>query len=163
LCAVRAAHLKELIRRYKFEHARDAYKPIAAAIVTALPSPLADYVVVPVPTVAAHVRERSFDHTLLVAKQVAKLRGLPFARLLERTKNVRQVGASRHVRAEVAQSIVLRKQLTQPLKILLIDDVCTTVATLNACAQVLSDAGATEVSAAVAAWQAPSSDTKKDR
>lgn len=152
--------LKDLIHRYKFEHARAACKPIARIITTSLLD-LADWTVVPVPTVAAHIRERSYDHTLLIAKQVARLANLPLERPLERGKNMRQVGADRKARAAVAESIELGRS-PKAKKILLIDDVCTTGATLNACAALLIKAGATEVRAAVAAWQ-PAPDTKKDR
>jgi ComF family protein len=152
--------IKDLIHRFKFEHARDAYKPLAAIITTSLPN-LTGWTVVPVPTVAAHIRERSYDHTLLIAKQVARVLNLPLERPLARSKNVRQVGADRTSRAAIAESIELAR-LPKAAKILLIDDVCTTGATLNACALLLKQAGVTEVRGVVAAWQ-PNSNTKKDR
>lgn len=154
--------LKDLIHKYKFEHARDAYKPIAATIADILPSLDSDWSIVPVPTVASHIRERSYDHAKLVARQVAKLKGVQFAALLERTKNTRQVGATRVERTAVAASIAL-KRAPDARKILLIDDVCTTGATLSACAEILKRAGAREVCAVVAAWQPSKKDTKKDR
>lgn len=155
--------LKELVHRYKFDHARAAHVPLALAISNVLPSLKKDWVVVPVPTVAQHARQRSYDHARLLAKQLAKQQGLGFAELLVRTKNVRQVGANRRDRAGVAETIELRKPGKYPVKILLIDDVCTTGATLSACAKILKDAGALEVRAAVAAWQPHAPDTKKDR
>lgn len=154
--------VKELIRHFKFEHARDAYKPLATLITTSLPTLDDEWSVVAVPTVAAHIRERSYDHTLLIARQVARSLGMPLERPLERSKNTRQVGADRQARAAIAGSIVLRRA-PKARKILLIDDVCTTGATLSACAVLLAAAGVTEVRAAVAAWQSPSPDTKKDR
>lgn len=153
--------VKALIQRFKFEHARDAYKPVGTFLTTPLPDFDSEWVVVPVPTVAAHIRERSYDHTLLIAKQVAETLRLSLERPLERSKNMRQVGADRKARAAVAESIVPRRPL-KAKKILLVDDVCTTGATLNACAQLLFTLGATELRAGVAAWQ-PRPDTKKDR
>jgi len=156
-----AGAVKDLIHRFKFEHARDAYKPVATFLTTPLPDFNGEWAVVAVPTVAAHIRERSYDHTLLIAKQVAKSLGLSLERPLERSKNTRQVGADRKARAAVAESIVPRRPL-RAKKILLVDDVCTTGATLNACAHLLVTLGATEVRAAVAAWQSRP-DTKRDR
>jgi ComF family protein len=162
VCASYSGQVKELIRRFKFEHARDAYKPVAALLVSPLPAFNDEWAVVPVPTVSAHIRERSYDHTLLIAKQVAKALNMPLERPLERSKNVRQVGADRKARLAVAESIAVRRPLAAK-RILLIDDVCTTGATLNACAQRLVALGVVEVRAAVAAWQSPRPDTKKDR
>ena len=152
--------VKELVRRFKFDHVRAAYKPIATLIVRSLPSPLTGWTVVPVPTVASHMRQRGYDHAHLVAKEVARLTHLPYLQALERTRNMRQVGATRQERAEVAESIALRR-LPQNTRVLLIDDVCTTGATLKACAALLHKAGAQEVRAAVAAWQPPMSEHEK--
>jgi len=149
----------ELIHRFKFDHARDAYKPLAQLITTPLPD-LADLTVVPVPTVAPHIRQRSYDHTRLIAKEVARLTKLPLANALERTQNAQQIGRTRAERQEIAESIGVCN--TPPTRILLIDDVCTTGATLQACAAALKKAGAIEVVAAVVAWQPPST-KKKDR
>lgn len=151
--------MAELIHRFKFDHARDAYKPLALAITAPLPD-LTGFTVVPVPTIAPHIRQRSYDHTLLIAQEVARLKKLPFARSLERTKNTQQIGRTRTERQGIAESIAVRH--TSKVKILLIDDVCTTGATLQACAQALKQAGAQQVVAAVAAWQPPSG-KKKDR
>jgi len=150
----------ELIHRFKFDHARDAYKPLAQLIATPLPD-LAGFIVVPVPTIAPHIRQRSYDHTVLIAKEVARIIQLPFARSLERIKNIQQIGRTRPERQGIAASIGVRTQ--PPAKVLLIDDVCTTGATLQACAEVLKKAGATEVVAAAAAWQSPDNTKKKDR
>lgn len=150
----------ELIHRYKFDHARAAYKPLARLLAAPLPR-LSGFTVVPVPTIAPHVRQRSYDHSLLLAKEVARLARLPLARTLERVKNTQQIGRTRKERQAIAESIGVRGRA--PQKILLIDDVCTTAATLNACAVALAKAGATEVVAAVVAWQPPKNDMKKDR
>ena len=149
--------MAELIKRFKFDHARAAYQPLATAIVSTLPHLGTDWVVVAVPTATNHVRQRSFDHTRLVARRVAQLCNVPYVSALQRVQNTRQVGATRAERLQQAQAAVALRPRTRIAgkKVVLIDDVCTTGATLQACAAVLTNAGATEVWGAVAAWQPP--------
>jgi len=154
--------IKELVRRFKFDHARAAYKPLATLIATSLPFFATGWTVVPVPTVAAHIRQRGYDHALLMAKEVAKQKNLPLQRLLRRSRDNRQVGANRAERQAQSKGVFESKNAAGK-RIVLIDDVCTTGATLTAAAAALKSAGATEVQAAVVAWQQPKLYKKKDR
>jgi competence protein ComFC len=155
--------VKELIHRFKFDHARDAYKPVATIIASSLPAFTGDWLVVPIPTVAAHIRQRSYDQALLIAKEVARQKSLRMQRLLRRAHDTRQVGATRAQRVAQAATVFEVAGTPKAAKILLIDDVCTTGATLMAAAKVLKSAGITEVWAATAAWQPPKTHKKKDR
>ena len=155
--------IKELVHRFKFDHARAAYKPLATLIATSLPSFSAEWVVVPVPTVAAHIRTRGYDHALLIAKEVARQKGISLQTVLRRARDHRQVGANRAERHRQARDVFEVRRAFTAKKVLLIDDVCTTGATLSAAAAVLTAAGAVEVWGAVAAWQQPKLHKKKDR
>jgi predicted amidophosphoribosyltransferase len=78
--------------------------------------------------------------------------------LLRRARDSRQVGVDRRERAtQAAQAFYVAGKL--PVRpIMLVDDVCTTGATLNAAAALLRAAGAaTEVHAVVCAWRPPAS------
>lgn len=145
----------ELLQYFKFERNKDLYKPLAQAISNALPHLAANTLVVPLPTANTRIRQRGYDQTLLLAKEVARLRGLQVALPLGRISNSRQVGATRKERQAQAK---LAYHVTRPAAvkgghILLVDDICTTGASLNAAARLLHKAGAVRVEAAVVAWQ----------
>jgi ComF family protein len=147
--------LKALITQFKFEHARAAYKPLAAFLMCALPHFDNSWVVVAIPTIPAHVRRRSYDHAALLAREVARVKGLRNVRALVRQHDARQVGATRQQRAESACGAFSARGNIAGKKVLIIDDVCTTGATLQSAAATLKAAGAAEVWGAVAAWQPP--------
>jgi ComF family protein len=106
--------------------------------------------IVPVPLHVERERERGFNQATLLARALAKLSGLP----LDEWSLVRTVHASRHragmdarARRKTVESAfrVERPRLIEGERILLIDDVFTTGATVSACAQALKDAGARDV------------------
>ncbi len=110
-----------------------------------------EYIVVPVPTATARIRERGFDHTDLLARDIAlklKLRNINSLRRLGQT---RQLGAKREERlAQLADSFAVKNQrLVQGRNILLIDDVVTTGGTMIAATKALRAADAKSVDAAI--------------
>ncbi len=107
--------------------------------------------IIPVPTIAKHRRQRSFDHTKLIAQELSRFSGTPQADLLQRTDNKTQVGARKSERSsQVLRSTKLRADVSALAKgknILLIDDVITTGATVFASSTALKSAGAKSVAA----------------
>ena len=101
------------------------------------------------------MRQRGFDHAWLLAKEVARQKRVPALRALQRARNTQQKGANRSTRLRQAQGSFTARGVVTGKKVLVIDDVCTTGATLLAVADVLCAAGAAEVWGAVAAWQPP--------
>ena len=87
--------LRELIDRFKFERVRGAYLPLAELLDTTLPAFPSEVTVVPIPTIAPHVRVRGYDQTALVARRFARLRKLPYVPMLQRATNSVQRGANR--------------------------------------------------------------------
>lgn len=144
------------VKRFKFAGARAAAELLGQAVAAQLPILDSETIIAPIPTVSAHVRERGYDHALLLAKEVGRLCDLPVVRLLSREHDARQVGASKRQRFAQAATAFRAKQLEQPRPVLLIDDVITTGATLMAAAEAVMKAGATSVNAAVIAKQAAS-------
>ncbi len=114
-----------------------------------------EVVVVPLPTISRHVRERGFDHTWLLAKKLAKLKGWKAERILERRNKTVQVGANEAKRKEQASKAygVAKKWLERGLDAnrtyLLIDDVWTTGASMEAAIAAMRAAGAKKIAAAV--------------
>ena len=110
-----------------------------------------DVVLVPVPLHRRRLAARRFNQAALLSGALAKLSGHPHAPLmLARTKATpKQKGMSaRGRRLNVAGAFAMRRgQEARGARIVLIDDVLTTGATLTACARVLRRAGAMSVEA----------------
>ena len=117
-------------------------------------------ILVPVALHASRARARGFNQSALLARELGLARDLPALDLLRRTRRTPpQVGLSlkerrRNVRAAFAVNEALwRNHKGAGARILLIDDVFTTGATLDECARVLRDAGAGAVAALTVARQ----------
>lgn len=144
--ADRRDHLRRLIGNFKFTNAKSAYKPLADLLDSHLPELPGNTIIVPIPTVSSHIRQRGYDHMLLVARQFGKLRKTPLDTGLYRTNTTQQRSASREQRINQAKTAFACKRSLDPAKIyLLVDDVVTTGATIKYAAQTLKDNGATSV------------------
>lgn len=139
---------RQLLHSYKFQRARAAAATLGQSIAEALPYLPADTTVTYVPTATKRMRMRGYDHAELVAQSVASLKNLPFQRLVARQTQSRQVGANRSVRLKQLEG-AFRLVDEVPERVLIVDDVVTTGATLEAMAVLLRRAGARDVSAAV--------------
>ncbi len=150
----RVGTLQRLIGLYKFERVRSAYKDLGDLLLATVPDLPANVVIVPVPTVASHIRQRGYDHTLLLARYIARKRQLPLRRLLVRVTKTKQRQASAAVReAQAKAAFAVRGDVAKNTVYLLVDDVITTGATVKYAAKALKDAGATQIWAAVVARQ----------
>jgi len=141
---------KEVVHRLKFGRASAAANSIAEAMLPRLPRGH-QYLVTHLPTATSRVRMRGYDQAGLIAKHIAGRLELPYDSLLTREGQSRQVGQKRSSRqGQMAGAFVPNKVgRIQGKHILLIDDVLTTGATLEAAGLVLREAGAARVSAAV--------------
>jgi ComF family protein len=106
--------------------------------------------VVPVPLHPARERERGFNQAAVLARELARATGLP----VDEHTVVRRVQTERHRRGMDAaarrESVAGAFEVRQPKQIagrrvLLVDDVFTTGATVSECAAVLKSAGVTDV------------------
>lgn len=105
-------------------------------------------VLVPVPLHRAKQRERGFNQSELLSSAVAARSDLPVAKALERIRPTQsQTGLAKKERIRnVAEAFRIRKNTSIKGKVvLLVDDVATTGATLNACATACRQAGARQV------------------
>lgn len=144
---------KTLIWQMKFGRQRSHAKLFGNYLAQTLPFLSEETVVVSIPTSAKRVRMRGFDQAKLIAQTFAQKRGLNYMNLLQRTSNVDLIGKSRLERRKVmAKSIsVSEHSILQGSSVILIDDVLTTGATLEAAAGILRQVGAKHVDAAVVA------------
>jgi ComF family protein len=127
----RSDGLKELIDRYKFDRARAGAAILASLLDEAMPQLPTDTVVTYIPDIASHRRQRGYDHMALVAKLLARRRSYPCRPLLVRETSLSQRGASKVERAK-RQAGAFRVDETIDSPTLLIDDIYTTGATINA-------------------------------
>jgi ComF family protein len=135
--------IQRLIDSYKFSYQLTAYRSLADLLHDGLPELPSGVVVVPIPTVSSHIRQRGYDHTRLIARHFATKRHLAVAQPLIRATNSRQRGANARQRATQAKAaFVCHEQLDPEKTYLLIDDVVTTGATIRYAAKTLIDAGA---------------------
>lgn len=138
-----AGALKHLIAVSKFDSVKAGCDVQARLLDTALPSLPINTVVVAVPTIARHIRRRRYGHAERIASQLANRRHLAYRQLIGRRRQLVQRGAGRRVRIEQAeQSYRLNASLTPDTNYLLIDDVYTTGATIEAIVKLFLEAGA---------------------
>ncbi len=137
----------ELVRLLKYGRATSAVSVLADAIAAAAP---AAQLVTWVPATPARRRERGFDQAELLAAAVARRLGLKARRLLRRTDDRAQTARDRRGRLAGPTLAGRGGRAGRHKTVLVIDDVCTTGATLGAAALCLRRAGASRVVALVA-------------
>lgn len=151
---VRKGGLQRLIGLYKFERTIEARRPLAELLDKVLPVLPVETIIIPVPTTQSRIRERGYDHMLLIARTLAKRRGLQYKQLIRRKANTKQRQASARKRLSQARDAFIVSGGVDPaVPYLVIDDVMTTGATAKYTTKVLKDAGANHVWLAVIARQ----------
>jgi ComF family protein len=145
---------RRAIHRLKFSGWRDVAAAMADAMAAVGPPAAAD-VVTWVPLARGRRAERGYDQARALAVALAHRLDLPAARLLRRSvatdPQARRSGAERRT----AMRGVFRAVRAVPDRVLLVDDVLTTGATLAAAAEALCAGGAHEVHALAAARSLP--------
>jgi ComF family protein len=101
--------------------------------------------IVAVPADPRRERRRGFDHAALIARALARRSGRPVGACLQRPSAPRQLGAGRAARIARASRMAPTVRKTAPARVVLVDDVHTTGATLDACARALRQGGAETV------------------
>jgi len=132
---------------------------LLAALVSRQPQEFAADAVVPVPLDRGRLRERGYNQADLIAKPLARLLGVPFrSYLLVRTRpRPNQLRLTRRERWETVRGAYATQETAQvdKLRVLLVDDVFTTGATLDACSRALRRAGAARVACLTVARALP--------
>jgi predicted amidophosphoribosyltransferase len=130
---------RDALLALKFSAARPLAGVMAAQIAAGAPL-RRQATLVAVPPHPQRRRARGFDPAELIATALARRSGLPLARMLRRGRGrSRQLGASRAARRDPA-NLDFSCRGPAPADVVLVDDVHTTGATLNACAQALRHA-----------------------
>jgi len=142
--------MRQAIHQLKYRNLRALAEPLAKLLNDYLSiNPVPGEVLVPVPLHQKRLRERGYNQSSLLAKELGKLTNLPVVDdCLIRQRHAPPQARSSTVeerRSNVAGAFVCRDHRLQDKQVLLIDDVSTSGATLDACAAALKAAGATSV------------------
>jgi predicted amidophosphoribosyltransferase len=127
----------------KYRNSRSALDELTRWAVMQLPDEVAAEVAVVTwaPTTSRRRRERGFDQAQLLARNIARALHRPTRRLLRRVDGAAQTGRSREQRLRGPQFV---GRSTSDI-VLVVDDVCTTGATLSSAAKTLLEIGAPRV------------------
>ena len=142
--------MRQAIHQLKYRNLRALAEPLAKLLNDYLATnPIPGEVLVPVPLHQKRLRERGYNQSRLLAKELGKLTNLPVVDdCLIRQRHAPPQARSSTVeerRRNVAGAFVCRDHRLQDKQVLLIDDVSTSGATLDAGAAALKTARATSV------------------
>jgi ComF family protein len=142
---------RQLVHIMKFKYSGEAADTIATELMNTLPALAPETIVVPVPTITSHIRQRGLDHAARIAKQIAIAKGLAYVPALIRMTQTRQVGSTRHRRLTQMQDAfrIRSSYVLTNTPVLLVDDVLTTGATIESAARELKKAGVKTVDAVI--------------
>lgn len=150
----RSGLLDTIIHEYKYDSVRAFAKPLADLLNSRLPNLSLNTFIVPLPTATNHIRARGLDHTYKIASYLAKLRHYQIARILLRDQNTTQVGSTRTTRltqAEKAYRLNPKIKINPSAAYILLDDIWTTGASMEAAIKKLRNAGAQNIIVALLA------------
>jgi len=142
--------IRQAVYQMKYQNVRVLARPLAELMGDYLGvNPLPAEILVPVPLHQKRLRERGFNQSALLAQELGKLTDLAVEEgCLIRTRHSTPQARTSSVderRRSVADAFACRGEKLQGKQILLIDDVSTSGATLDACALKLKASGAKSV------------------
>lgn len=147
--------LKRAVYQFKYRQKRKLALPLADLMHHyLLENPLPAELIVPVPLHMDRLRERGYNQAALLARELSERSGLPLeegclVRIRETAPQVALKAEER--RKNVRGAFRGQGEKLRDRQVLLIDDVSTTGATLEACAEALHERGARSVWALVLA------------
>ncbi len=146
--------LREAIHRFKYRNDINLDRPLARMLADRIISANVPVdLVLPVPLHRDRLVQRSYNQSALLAKRIARALGAAYR--FDRLARIRQGAPQKEMAArERSENVKKSFALRQPLageRVLLVDDVMTTGATVRECARTLLAGGAASVHVAVLA------------
>ena len=146
--------VRRLLQQFKYEQAiwlrADLAELLAACVYADMDADSFD-LVVPVPLYPGRLRRRTYNQAALLAKELSRRIGVPFMNhVLSRTRDTStqtELNAREREQNVAGAFSVDKEAWVKGRRLLLVDDVMTTGATLNACAHALKAAGTADVQA----------------
>lgn len=142
--------IRNAIHSLKYRKLRALAVPLSELLWEHLMTETTTYdILVPVPLHPARVRERGYNQSALLARELGKKAQLPtnekaLLRIKDSLPQAKARSADERMR-NVMDAFACTGNEFSGLRVLLLDDVCTTGATLEACAIALKKAGASSV------------------
>jgi ComF family protein len=140
--------LRAAIHAFKYAHRPELAEPLGTLLNEYLGGyPLPADALVAIPLHPARERARGYNQSLLLARALGQRHNLPvWDDVLTRTRHTRpQVELDAAHRRENVQAAFAAAERVSGARILLIDDVCTTGATMDACGLALKAQGAKSI------------------
>jgi ComF family protein len=140
--------LREAVHQLKYRRVRRIAGPLGALMAEhVIAQPAAVDAVLAIPLHSARLAERGFNQAEALAREIANLLDLPLidAGLMRVRATEQQARLDARARADNMRGAFAWRGAAPPRRLLLVDDVLTTGATMGACAIVLRDAGAEAV------------------
>ena len=142
--------IRQAVHKLKYDNIRALAEPLAVFLYNYLiNNPITAEVLVPVPLHQKRLRERGYNQSGLLTKELSKLSGLPvMGNCLVRYRHTPPQARSASInerRENVTDAFMCIDNSMQDKRVLLIDDVATSGTTLNTCAGKIKSAGAISV------------------
>jgi ComF family protein len=142
------------IHRLKYDDRPDLARPLAALLARHIPNDVTIDVVVPVPLHPRRLAQRRYNQSALIARHVGRLRGWPTSMLaLRRVRDTQsQTTLARSARLTNLIGAFAASRRLKGKRVLIVDDVTTTGATLAACKRACEDVGCRQIERAAVAF-----------
>lgn len=149
ICAAYTGQVREHILRLKYARQRRLAEALALLMAPAIP---VGAIIVPIPTSQSRVVQRGYDHMRLCAQALARHRGGVVSTQLVRTRDTQsQAGLNRQQRGVNVTGAFAWQGECRSGRHVLIDDVCTTGATLSEAVAVMRAHGVLDLDVVVVA------------
>ena len=149
----RSGELQKIVDEFKFQSKRQNIYYLAKLLSDFLLSnsefisSREKLVLIPVPTLSSHIRERGFNHTEMLAKNLSDMLDVQKIQIVQKIEKTSQRGAdfkTRQIQAKKSYKFI-GERLSQDKIYVILDDIRTTGATLNSIAEILQKNGARRI------------------
>ncbi len=139
--------LSFLIVGLKKSNKRYLKYPFSEIAIDTIPNEILEKInlITAVPTAPKRLKKRGYNQAELISKEISAKTNIPYKNVLVRLKETKTTLLNKDERSSALKDEYSFSEVLNGETVLLVDDVCTTGATLRQCAKMLKKAGAKEV------------------